>query len=141
MRYKTILGFDFGFKRIGVAVGQAITGSASPLTILAANRGVPDWRNVQKLIEEWGAEALIVGLPLNMDGTEQPVTKQAREFGAGLQKHCHMPVFFVDERLTTVAAREAMHAQFKGAARFDRADSMSAKLIVESWLDSNSDNE
>ena len=77
----TILGFDFGLKRIGVAVGQTVTQSARPLTILNAKQGVPDWLEIKKLILEWGVNALIVGLPLNMDGTEQPITARAREFG------------------------------------------------------------
>lgn len=134
MSHNVILGFDFGLKRIGVAVGQMITQSANPLPILNANRGVPNWIEIKKLIIEWGADTLIVGLPLNMDGTQQPITKQARLFGEQLEKHFHLPVIFVDERLTTVAAREQMHSTLKGAARFDRADSMSAKLIIESWM-------
>lgn len=132
----TVLGFDFGLKRIGVAVGQTITQTARPLTILNASQGVPNWLEIKKLILEWGADALIVGLPLNMDGTEQPITERAREFGKQLQAHCQLSVFYVDERLTTVAARDEMHTHLKGAARFDRADSMSAKLIVESWFGS-----
>lgn len=129
-----VLGFDFGLKRIGVAVGQAITQSANPLTVLNAKNGVPNWNDIKKLIDEWGADALIVGLPLNMDGTEQFITQKAREFAAGLKKHFQLPLYFSDERLTTVAAREEMHATLKGAARFDKADSVSAKLIVESWF-------
>lgn len=129
-----VLGFDFGLRRIGVAVGQTITQSARPLTILNAKQGTPDWHEIKKLILEWGANALIVGLPLNMDGTEQPITERARAFGQQLQAHFQLPIYFVDERLTTVAAREEMHSQLKGAARFDHADSVSAKLIVESWF-------
>jgi len=129
-----VLGFDFGFKKIGVAIGQTITRSANPLTILKANRGTPDWSEIKKLITEWGVDALIVGLPLNMDGTEQPITKQARAFGEQLKKQFQLPVYFVDERLTTVAAKNEMHSTLKGADRFEHADSVSAKLIVESWM-------
>ncbi|OGT41803.1 MAG: Holliday junction DNA helicase RuvA [Gammaproteobacteria bacterium RIFCSPHIGHO2_12_FULL_40_19] len=132
--HQTVLGFDFGLRRIGVAVGQAITQSARPLTILNAKQGVPHWLEIKKLILEWGADALIVGLPLNMDGTEQPMTVRARAFGQQLQTHFQRPVFFVDERLTTIAAKDEMHTHLKGAARFDRVDSVSAKLIVESWF-------
>jgi putative holliday junction resolvase len=132
--HKVILGFDFGLKRIGVAVGQSITQTANPLTVLNANRGVPNWADVKKIIDEWGVDALIVGLPLNMDGTEQFITQQAKLFGEQLKKQFNLPVIFVDERLTTIAAKEEMHATRKGAARFERADSVSAKLILESWF-------
>lgn len=128
------LGFDFGFKKMGVAVGQAITQSATPLVVLAANRGVPNWSEIKKLIDEWGVDTLIVGLPLNMDGTEQPITKKAKAFGEQLKNHFHLPVIFVDERLTTVEARAEMHATLKGQARFEHADSVSAKLIIESFF-------
>lgn len=130
-----VLGFDFGLKKIGVAVGQAITQTANPLCVLTAKKGVPNWSEIKKLIVEWDADTLIVGLPLNMDGTEQPMTQHARSFGDALKKHFELPVIFVDERLTTVAARGEMHATLKGAARFEKADSMSAKLIIESWYE------
>ncbi len=136
MKKNTVLGFDFGLKHIGVAVGQAITQTASPLIVLNANRGVPNWSEIKKLIIEWGADTLIVGLPLNMNGTEQPITQQAREFGEQLKKQFQLPVIFVDERLTTIAAKDEMHATRQGAARFERADSVSAKVIVERYFDS-----
>ena len=131
---EVVLGFDFGLKRMGVAVGQVVTQTATPLAILEMDRGIPNWDTIGALIAEWQAQAVIVGLPLNMDGTEQPITRRARAFGNSLKKHFHLPVFFVDERLTTVAAREIMHAQKKGDARFAKVDSVSAQLIVESWF-------
>lgn len=131
--YHIILGFDFGLSKIGVAVGQAITQSARPLSVLKASRGVPDWSAIKKLIEEWGAEALLIGLPLNMDGSEQWITERARTFGNTLKEKFQLPVYFVDERLTTIAAKEIMHAELKGDARFENADSISATLIIESW--------
>ena len=76
----TFLGFDFGTKSIGVAVGQRITGTARPLPALKAQDGKPDWNIIEKLLKEWQPEAVIVGLPLNMDGTEQPLTARARNF-------------------------------------------------------------
>lgn len=132
--HKIILGFDFGIKKIGVAIGQMITHSANPLSILKAINGVPEWSLIQKLIQEWGVDALVVGLPLNMDGTEQPISARARVFARELEKKYSLPVYLVDERLTTVAAKSEMHAHLKGAARFEKADSISAKLIVESWM-------
>lgn len=132
--HKVILGFDFGLSKIGVAIGQMVTRSATPLTILKAKRGIPDWQLIKKIIEDWDADAMVIGLPLNMDGTEQYITRRAREFGDTLKKQFTLPIYFSDERLTTVAARDEMHAHFKGAARFENADSVSAKLIVESWM-------
>ena|SRR3990167_5748290 len=129
----SILGFDFGLKRIGVAVGQSITKTAQSLTVLNANKGVPNWREIQLLIDEWAADALIVGLPLKMDKTEQPITQKARAFGEQLKQHFNLPVYFVDERLTTIAARDEMHTYIKGKGRFAAADGVSAKLIVESF--------
>lgn len=134
MTASIILGFDFGLSKIGVAVGQLITNTARPLAILPAKRGIPDWAAIQTLIEEWGVDALVVGLPLNMNGTEQPISTKAREFADHLKKLFSLPVYLVDERLTTIAARDEMHTHFKGQARFGKADSVSAKLIVESWM-------
>lgn len=131
---EVVLGFDFGLRRIGVAVGQVVTQTAMPLAILEVDHGMPNWDTIGALITEWKAQALVVGLPLNMDGTEQPITRRARTFGNLLKKHFDLPVFFIDERLTTVAAREMMHAQKKGNARFAKVDSVSAQLIVESWF-------
>ncbi len=80
MSGRTLLAFDFGTKSIGVAVGQEITGTARPLTSLKASDGRPDWQQIEKLLKEWQPQLVIVGLPLNMDGTEQLVTSQARNF-------------------------------------------------------------
>ncbi len=134
--HNIILGFDFGLRRIGVAIGQKITNSANPLAILLAQNGVPEWREIKNLIDEWGADALVVGLPFNMDKSEQPLTNRAREFGYELEKRFKLPVFFTDERLTTVAAKSQMHQERTGSGRFEKADSMAAKLIVESFMQS-----
>ncbi len=76
----TLLAFDFGTKSIGVAIGQRITGTARPLTAIKANDGTPDWTQFEKLLKEWQPELVVVGLPLNMDGTNQPLTDRARKF-------------------------------------------------------------
>jgi len=99
------VGFDFGYKRIGVAVGQQLTCSASPLTTLAATQGVPDWSVVQKLINQWRPVALIVGLPTCIDDSEQYTTAAARGFARQLRKRFALPVHLSDERLSTVEAR------------------------------------
>src|SRR5690348_12316688 len=108
---KIVLGFDFGMKRIGVAVGQAITKSARPLTTLKANQGVPQWEVLNKLIKTWQPDALVVGIPLNMDGTEQPLTQAAAAFSNELKQRYGLPVYGMDERLSTKDARERLFNQ------------------------------
>lgn len=131
----TVLGFDFGMKHIGVAVGQTITRTATPLTSLKAFDGIPQWDEIGKLIKTWGAKALIIGLPLNMDGTEQPITAAAKKFGNRLEAHFKLPVHRMDERLTTAEAKQQLFDS-AGYRALDKAsvDSFAAKLILESWL-------
>jgi putative Holliday junction resolvase len=81
MSNKTVLGFDFGLKYIGVAVGQQLTHTANSLTVIKARDGIPNWDDIQKLIDQWQPQLVVVGLPLNMDGTEQEMTAAARRFG------------------------------------------------------------
>lgn len=129
------LGFDFGYKRIGVAVGQEITSSARPLTTLAANQGIPDWNLLQKLIKEWRPAALIVGLPTCIDDSEQYTTIAARSFAKQLKKRFALPVNLVDERLSTVEARSQLFAE--GGYRKiknTQVDSVAACVILEQWL-------
>lgn len=131
--HHVLLGFDFGMKRIGVAVGQTITHSAQALTILPARDGIPDWTQILQLIQTWRADGLVVGVPFNMNGTEQHTTHLARKFARRLATHTQLPVYTVDERLTTVTAKALVSArtQRKPPAEID---SYAAKLILESWL-------
>ncbi|MFO7604141.1 MAG: Holliday junction resolvase RuvX [Gammaproteobacteria bacterium] len=133
----TLLGFDFGSKRIGVATGQTITGSVSALTTLNSVNGQPDWQTIGKLITEWQPDLLIVGLPLNMDGTDTRITPTVRRFGNQLKGRYNLPVEMVDERLTSVEARSRLHADTSlRHKRFDReqVDQIAAQVIVQSWL-------
>lgn len=137
MQAHTFLGFDFGKKYIGVATGQLITRSARPLTSLKAHNGVPNWKELDTLIKEWAPAALIVGIPLNMDGTTQPITHLARAFKEELVQRFKLPVYEVDERLTTRAAREHLFEEggYKNLEK-TKVDQYAAKLILESWLGS-----
>lgn len=126
-KINTVLGFDFGMRYIGVAVGQTISASASALHCLKAQDGIPNWEQIAKLLLEWQADALIVGIPYNMDGSEQTMTRLAEKFGRRLQHRFQLPVFFVDERLTTYEAKLSQD-------RKTRYDATAAKIIVESWL-------
>lgn len=132
-----ILGFDFGTFSIGVAVGQRITGTASPLAALRAKDGQPNWDEVSKLIATWQPQLLVVGLPLNMDGSEQPLTDMARKFANRLHGRFGLPVHLQDERLTTVAAKEQLFARggYKNLQK-DKVDSAAAQLILEDYLSS-----
>jgi putative Holliday junction resolvase len=105
---ETLLGFDYGRKHTGVAVGSRRSGAARPLTVLGAHGSEPDWRGIGRLIEEWRPGALVVGLPLNMDGSENPMTRAARAFGAALQDRYNLPVHMVDERLSSRAATDIL---------------------------------
>lgn len=135
MTHTTLLGFDFGMKRIGVAVGQAITCSASPLITLSAKQGKPDWLALTELIDTWRPDALVVGIPLNMDGSSQFITRAAQYFANQLEKRYPLTVYRMDERLTTVAARaEVFDAGGYKALKISQIDSVAAKLILEAWL-------
>ncbi|MDX1573105.1 MAG: Holliday junction resolvase RuvX [Methylophaga sp.] len=132
----TVMGFDFGMKNIGVAVGQQLTGTASGLTALKARDGIPDWQQIADLIQQWHPRQLVVGLPLNMDGSEQHMTAAARKFGNRLNNRFNIPVAWQDERLTTYEAVAAMglRNKFQSTKRSD-VDRLSAQIILQSWLD------
>ena len=129
------MGFDHGMKYIGVAVGQEITASASELTVIRAKEGIPNWEEIGQLLAKWSPDLLIVGLPLNMDGTEQEMTRAARRFGNRLNGRFNIPVEWEDERLTTFEALEQLGVRSKMQAKHREAvDKLSAQLILQSWL-------
>lgn len=132
---KTVLGFDFGMKRIGVAVGQTVTHSARPLETLQAHQGIPSWPKLDKIIKVWQPDALVVGIPLNMDGTPQPLTLAVHAFSKSLMQRYKLSVYGVDERLSTKDARERLFQQggYK-ALQHGQVDSMAAQLILQNWL-------
>jgi len=133
---RTAIGFDFGKKYIGVAVGQELTGSASPLGSVKANNGIPHWESLEKYISEWQPDYIVVGLPLNMDGSEQQLTLDAKKFGNRLFGRFGIPIEFQDERLTTASAKEHLFSRggFRNLKK-DNIDAESAKLIIESYFE------
>lgn len=132
---KIIIGFDFGMKRIGVAIGQTVTESARPLDTIMAKEGVPNWNAVTKLIKKWLPDALVVGIPLNMDGSTQEISHHAREFAEWLREKFNLPVYEIDERLTTKDARERLFAEGGYAALQDgQVDRVAAQLILQNWF-------
>ena len=110
---RTFLGFDFGMKNIGVAVGQELTKTANPLTVIKAREGIPNWDQIKTLLDQWSPQLLVVGLPLNMDGSEQEMTAAARRFGNRLNGRFHIPVDWQDERLTTFEALDQLGIRSK----------------------------
>lgn len=126
-----LLGFDYGPRKIGIAVGQTLTGTASPLQTLRAVKEKPDWESINGLIETWQPDALVVGLPYNMDDTESELAPRARRFARQLEGRYRRKVYLVDERLTSREARRAVPGKIK---KIETLDALAAKLILETWL-------
>lgn len=133
----TVLGFDFGTRRIGVAVGNRCTATASPLTTLSGN--TPDWTAIRELIDEWQPANLVVGLPYNSDGSESEMTARARRFSRQLNGRTGLPVHLIDERLTSKEAETHLREQRRRGiskrriARED-IDMWAAQVILSEWL-------
>lgn len=141
---RTLLGFDFGKKRIGIAIAQEVTGTARPLVTVTAVKHKPDWDSISKIIAEWQPDLLVVGLPLHMDGTEQEMTQAARRFSNQLNGRYQIPIALMDERLSSDEAESILSEQtysksrsvFRGSMFPDKAqiDMISAQLILQSWM-------
>lgn len=136
MSHMTLLAFDFGTKSIGVAIGQQLTGTARPLAALKAQDGTPDWNKIEALLKEWQPDRVVVGLPLNMDGTEQPLTARARKFANRIHGRFGVQVDLHDERLSTIEARAELFERggFRALSK-GSVDSLSAVIILESWFE------
>lgn len=134
----TYLGFDFGQRRIGVAVGETITGSARPLITLAAREGQPDWTQVQALLQDWRPAALVVGIPRHADGSEARITAPAERFARRLHGRFGLPVHTIDEQLSSHAAERELAARGRGgrhlAQQPETVDRLAAAIILETWL-------
>jgi putative Holliday junction resolvase len=134
---RVYLGFDYGGKFIGVAVGSTQSGLAQPVATVRVSAGrEPDWDQIARLIAEWRPHALVVGLPLHMDGSEQAMTRAARAFGERLKERYNLPLHMVDERLTTRAAKDQLYAAgVAGTRHKSRLDKVAAQTILQSFLD------
>ncbi len=133
----TIIAFDFGYRRIGVAVGQTLTGSATPLAVVPV-ADKPDWQAITVILKEWKPAAIVVGLPLAEEGGETDMSKGARRFGRQLEGRFGIPVLYEDERLTSFGAEERfVDARVRGEMRKKDAafkDAIAAQIILENWL-------
>jgi len=121
------LCFDHGEKRTGVAVGQSVSSTATPLETLKCNRGSPDWNTVSRLIKDWQPSAFVVGKPLTMQGERQPATDAAERFARQLHGRYPLPLHFADERLSSHEAKNRLKDTYN-------IDAHAAQLILESWL-------
>jgi len=132
----SVLGFDFGTRFIGVAVGNRLSGARALTTV--THTGEPDWKRIDTLIADWRPPYLVVGLPLSLDGNEQPMSRAARGFAASLEARYHVPVRLVDERHSSLEASRRFAAQRKqgNARRKDAAalDAIAAGIILEHWF-------
>ncbi|SDT04532.1 putative holliday junction resolvase [Halopseudomonas xinjiangensis] len=135
-RPQRLLGFDYGTRQIGVAVGQTLTGSAQPLCVLRARDGVPDWQQIAALVGEWKPDALVVGLPLNMDGTPSAMSARAEKFARRLEGRYQLKVHCVDERLSTFEAKQSLRDSRRtpSSYRDDPVDALAAALLLQTWL-------
>lgn len=134
----TVLGFDYGERRIGVAIGQRITGTATPLTTLTSKNQNPDWEAIGQLIREWQPEALVVGMPYHLDGSETVLSERIRRFCRQLEGRFRLPVYQIDERLSSAEAeRYLKHQRQQGRKkRIDKReiDQLAAAIQLENWL-------
>ncbi|HUW98806.1 MAG TPA: Holliday junction resolvase RuvX [Acidiferrobacter sp.] len=136
MTASTYLGFDYGTKSIGVAVGRLPSGRAEGAGSVAGLASGPDWGAIERLLRLWEPQALVVGLPRNMDGTDNPMTARSLRFGRRLDGRYHLPVYWVDERLTTVAARErVMETGARRTKRKAMLDTLAAVTILQAFFD------
>jgi len=135
-KIQTLMAFDFGTKRMGLATGQRLTGSANGLCCISAKDGKPDWDALDKLVEEWQPDAFVVGLPLNMDGSDSDMSRRANKFSNRLHNRYRRPSFTIDERLSTFEAKQAAKASgHKGHYKSDPVDEAAAAIILQSWLE------
>jgi putative holliday junction resolvase len=121
-----VMGFDFGTQKIGIAIGQALTGTATPLGIVRANQGKPNWADIEKLVNEWQPVCFVVGLPLNMDATASDMSNAAERFARRLSGRYGIPAETMDERLSSFEVKHARPNQ--------EVDDLAAVVILESWF-------
>ncbi len=134
-KHETVIAIDYGLRNMGVAVGNTISRTARPLTIIGARDGVPDWGALTKLIEEWQPSRVIVGHPLNMDGSESDISHRVMKFARQIEGRCQIAVTLVDERLSSREAKAtALSAGHHGDFSTTPIDDQAAAIILTTWL-------
>lgn len=137
----TVIAFDFGLKRTGVAVGNTLTGSATPECTLTGINDQPDWNGISKLIREWSPKQIVVGMPTELDGTDSPLTKRVIRFCNQLHGRYHLPVDQENEQFTSLEASQRLK-QLRQSGRKkkvtkEEVDRIAASIILESWMQKN----
>ena len=127
-----IVAFDFGTKKIGVAVGQTATYTSSPLQIIINKDNKVNWSEISILLNEWNPELIIVGKPLNMDGTDSEIMKQVEKFYEKLKNTFDVNLEYIDERLTTFEAKQILED-----TDIDQVDANAAKILIDNWFNKN----
>jgi putative Holliday junction resolvase len=139
MKQTSILGFDYGTHYIGVAVGQKITGTASELAVITNHRSIINWEDIEQIVNEWQPAICVVGMPLNMDGSESEMCEAVRKFARKLEGRFGVKTQLQDERLTSQEAKslEANSPKENKERNYrdDPVDSIAARIILQSWLD------
>ena len=128
------LGFDYGLSRIGVATGQTLTQTASPLIALSAKDGTPQWEQIQALLDEWKPDLVVVGLPLHDDGSRSEMAERAKKFGQRIHGRYGVHVEFINEYHSTREAREHLNYRGKAGDQDGKLDATAASVILERWL-------
>ena len=129
------MAFDYGLSQIGVAVGNCLTSSTQPLTILRARDGIPNWTELERLLGEWQPDLAVVGDPLNMDGSDGALGERARKFGRRLHGRFGLEVEMTDERLSSFEAKQSLQQQgHRGDYKASPVDSYAAELILQTWM-------
>jgi putative Holliday junction resolvase len=134
-----VLAFDFGRRRIGVACGDTLSRSASPLAAVSNTAAGPSWSAVDSLMRDWQPDLIVVGLPYNADGSESGMSVQARDFSDELARRYALPVHLVDERYSSLEAGSRLKAERESGARKRRVtktdvDAAAACVILERWF-------
>ena len=131
----TLIGFDFGERRSGVAVGETSTRIANPLGAIEESANEARFRAIGRLVDEWQPAGFVVGLPRHADDSEHAVAKLAEKFARRLEARYHLPVEFVDETLTSAVAESQLRASATRRSRKADIDALAAAMILQSYLD------
>lgn len=140
---ETLLAFDYGTQKIGCAVGNMQLQTSSPLDLVKAQNGTPNWDQITEIVAEWQPDAMVIGLPDNMDGSDSAISERAKKFSRQLKERYRVPCFLMDERLTSFEARDHLSAvdevrgrpgkTAKKSRKGPTVDAVAAQLILQSW--------
>ena len=136
-----VIAFDFGLKRTGVAVGNTVIGSATPECTLTSKDESPDWDGISKLIEDWQPSQIVVGMPMELDGSENPLKKRIERFCNQIQGRYNITVDQENEQFTSLEAAQRLK-QLRQSGRKqkvskDEVDKIAASIILENWMQRN----